>query len=417
MKPPIARQGRWVPLLIFAVVLAVAVVALSTVALGETAETTALSPTQTTVFTVSATDLGEYADDPPSIKSPAAILVHVDSGKVLYERHADKQLRMASTTKIMTAILILENMDLSTPVTVSAKAAQTVEPKTWLREGDVLTVEQLLYALTVRSANSAAVALAEACSGSVDRFADLMNQKAAELGMNDTHFVNPNGLDADGHYSTAADMALVARYAMKNEKFRELVSTETYSVELPGRSEPIVFKNTNKLLGEVSWVTGIKTGLTPKAEQCFVGSASKNGISVISVILGQPASSVCWDESEALLRYGLGQYKHVTLMEQGVTVAETTIPYQLDGTLKLVTAGALEMDVYKDDEVTASVSVDKPVVLPVQAGDVYGSVDLTVDGKTVESVELVADRSMEKTTLGSKLGYYWGRLGRWLGGN
>jgi D-alanyl-D-alanine carboxypeptidase (penicillin-binding protein 5/6) len=385
MKPPIARQGRWVPLLIFAVVLAVAVVALSTVALGETAETTALSPTQTTVFTVSATDLGEYADDPPSINSPAAILVHADSGKVLYERHADKQLRMASTTKIMTAILILEKMDLSTPVTVSAKAAQTVEPKTWLREGDVLTVEQLLYALMVRSANSAAVALAEACSGSVEQFADLMNQKAAELGM--------------------------------NEKFRELVSTETYSVELPGRSEPLVFKNTNKLLGEVSWVTGIKTGLTPKAEQCFVGSASKNGISVISVILGQPTSSVCWDESEALLRYGLAQYKHVTLMEQGVTVAETTVPYQLDGALKLVTAGALEMDVYKDDEVTASVSVDKPVVLPVQAGDVFGSVDLTVEGKTVESVELVADRSMEKTTLGSKLGYYWGRLGRLLGGN
>ena len=417
MKPPIARQGRWVPLLIFAVVLAVAVVALSTVALGGTAETTALSPTQTTVFTVSATDLGEYADDPPAIASPAAILVHADSGKVLYERRADKQLRMASTTKIMTAILILENMDLSTPVTVSAKAAQTVEPKTWLREGDVLTVEQLLYALMVRSANSAAVALAEACSGSVDQFADLMNQKAAELGMSDTHFVNPNGLDADGHYSTAADMALVARYAMKNAKFRELVSTETYSVELPGRPEPIVFKNTNKLLGEVSWVTGIKTGLTPRAEQCFVGSASKNGISVISVILGQPTSSVCWDESEALLRYGLAQYKHVTLMDQGVTVAETTVPYQLDGALKLVTASALEMDVYKEDEVTASVSVDKPVVLPVQAGDVYGSVDLTVDGKTVESVELVADRSMEKTTLGSKLGYYWGRLGRWLGGN
>jgi len=148
-----------------------------------------------------------------------------------------------------------------------------------------------------------------------------------------------------------------------------------------------------------------------------VGSASKNGVSVISVILGQPTSSVCWDESEALLRYGLAQYKHVALMEQGVTVAETTVPYQLDGALKLVTAGALELDVYKNDEVTASVSVDKPVVLPVQAGDEYGSVDLTVDGETVKSVELVAERSMEKTTLGSKLGYYWGRLGRWLGGD
>ncbi len=417
MKPPIARQGRWVPLLIFVVVLLVVVAALGAVALGETAEATAPSFTQTTVFTVSATDLGEFAADAPSIESPAAILVHADSGKVLYERQAEKQMRMASTTKIMTAILILENMDPSTPVTVSAKAAQTVEPKTWLREGDVLTVEQLLYALMVRSANSAAVALAEACSGSVEEFADLMNQKAAELGMADTHFVNPNGLDADGHYSTAVDMALVARYAMKNEKFRELVSTETYSVELPGRSEPIVFKNTNKLLGQVSWVTGIKTGLTPKAEQCFVGSASKNGISVISVILGQPSSSTCWSESEALLRYGLAQYKHVTLMDEGVTVAETTVPYQLDGGLRLVTESAVEMDLYKDDEVTASVSIDKPAVLPIKAGDVYGSVDLELDGETVKTVDLVANRSIEKTTLGSKLGYYWDRLARWLGGD
>jgi D-alanyl-D-alanine carboxypeptidase len=268
----------------------------------------------------------------------------------------------------------------------------------------------------LRSANSAAVALAEACSGSVEEFAGLMNDKAAELGMADTHFVNPNGLDATGHYSTAADMAVVGRYAMKNAKFRELVSTESYSVSLPGRSEPIVFKNTNKLLGRVSWVTGIKTGLTPRAEQCLVASASRDGISVISVILGQPSSNVCWDESEALLRYGLAQYEHVTLMEQGVAVAETTVPYQMDGGLELVTEGAVEMDLYKDDEVTASVSLDGPVVLPVKAGDVYGSVDLMVDGESVKTVDLIASRSIEKNTLGSKLGYFWDRLARWLGG-
>lgn len=415
MMPPIARQGRFGPLLIFAVVLLVVISVLSAIALGETAEATATPATQTTVFTVSATDLGGFAADPPTVESPAAILIHADSGKVLYERNAEKQRRMASTTKIMTGILILENMDLGTSVTVSEKAAQTIEPKTWLREGDVLTVEQLLYALMLRSANSAAVALAEACSGSVEEFAALMNDKAAELGMEDTHFVNPNGLDATGHYSTAADMAVVARYAMKNDKFRELVSTESYTVSLPGRSEPTVFKNTNKLLGRVSWVTGIKTGLTPKAEQCLVGSASKNGVSVISVVLGQPSSSVCFSESQALLEYGLAQYKHVTLMEEGVAVAETTVPHQLDGGLQLVTESAVEMDLYKDDEVTASVSLDGPAVLPVRAGDVYGSVALMVDGETVKTVDLVANKSIGKTTLGSKLSHYWDRLARWLG--
>lgn len=416
MMPPTFRQGRWVPFLILAVVFLVVISAVSAVALGETAEATTPLSTQTTLFTVSAAELGQFASDPPAIKSPAAILVHAGTGKVLYERNADKRRPMASTTKIMTGILILENMDLRTPVTVSAKAAQTIEPKTWLREGDVLTVEQLMYALMLRSANSAAVALAEACSGSVEEFAALMNEKAAELGMADTHFVNPNGLDATGHYSTAADMAIVSRYAMKNSKFRELASTKSYAVSLPGRSEPTVFKNTNKLLGRLSWVTGIKTGLTPKAEQCLAASASKDGISVISVILGQPSSNVCWDESEALLRYGLAQYKRVTLMEEGVAVAETTVSHQSDSGLELVTKSAVEMDLYKEDKVTATISLDGPVVLPVVAGDVYGSVALTVDGETVDTVDLVASKSIEKPTLGSKLSYYWNRFARWLGG-
>jgi D-alanyl-D-alanine carboxypeptidase (penicillin-binding protein 5/6) len=417
MKSPFARRGRGVPLLILAVVLLVVISILSAIALGENAEAAPTTPTFSTVFTVDATEFGEFAADPPSIASPSAILVHSDTGRVLYERNADKRRPMASTTKIMTCILILENMDLDASVRVSAKAAQTIEPKTWLREGDVLTVEQLLYALMLRSANSAAVALAEACSGSVEEFASLMNSKAVELGMKDTKFVNPNGLDATGHYSTAADMALVARYAMKNSRFRDFVSTETYTLSLPGRSEPTVFKNTNKLLGLVSWVNGIKTGLTPKAEQCLVGSAMRDGISVISVILGQPSSDVCWNESEALLRYGLAQYKHVAFVEQGVTVAETTVPYQLDGGLKLVTADTLEADLYKDGRVTASVSLEEPVVLPVTAGDVYGNLILTIDGETVQTVDLVADRSIDKITLGSKLGYYWSRLGRWLGGS
>lgn len=417
MMPAIARRGRRGPLLILAVVVLVVISTLSAVTLGETAEATPISPTQATLYSVDATDLGKFAAEPPSIASPSAILVHTDTGKVLYERNAEKRRPMASTTKIMTAVLILENMDLDTSVTVSAKAAQTVEPKTWLREGDVLTVEQLLYALLLRSANSAAVALAEACSGSVDEFAALMNDKAAQLGMEDTHFVNPNGLDATDHYSTAADMATLGRYAMKNAKFRDFVSTKTYSLSLPGRSEPTVFTNTNKLLGRVSWVNGIKTGLTPRAEQCLVGSATKNDISVISVILGQPDSNVCWDESEALLAYGLAQYNYVIFVDKGATIAEATVPYELDGSLKLVTDDSLGMDVYKDDEVIASVTLDGPVVLPVTAGEVYGSLSLTVDGETVESVRLVADKSLEKTTLGSKLSYFWSRLGRWLGGS
>jgi D-alanyl-D-alanine carboxypeptidase (penicillin-binding protein 5/6) len=403
MMPVTVRRGRLLTLLVFLVILGTMVATLAGVAEGTA--TTTLEPEadgQTSSFTVSARDLGDYDDTPPSIDSPAAIVVNQDTGKVLYEWDAYEQRRMASTTKIMTAILVLENMDLSSPLTASKKAAETNEPKYWLREGDVLTTEEFLYCMLLRSANAAAVVLAEGCAGSVDAFAEMMNAKAAELGMNDTHFVNPNGLDADGHYSTPADMATLARHAMQNEKFR--------------RDSPLELTNTNKLLSRDSWVTGIKTGLTPKAEQCLVSSATKDEVSVICVVLGQPVPAVCFDESEILLSYGLKQCRHVTLLESGTAVAEAAVPYQMDGVVRLITEGAAEMQLYKDDTVTTSIVVDKPLQLPVREGDVYGRVTMTVAGEAVGEVKLVASASYDETRLGSKVAYYFKRLGRWLGG-
>lgn len=285
MMPAKARRGWIAPLFVLVVVLAVVISAASGIAEGATTSTLLMVSESSTplggardsslsaatgsvsVFTVSARDLGDFSAKPPSIHSPAAVVVNTSTGRVLYSRNAEVRRPMASTTKIMTCILCLELLPLQREVTVSKKAAQTPEPKPWLKEGDVLSVEELLYALMVRSSNSAAEALAEACSGSVEQFAAQMNARADEWGMADTHFVNPSGLDAPGHYSTAADMAIVARHAMSNPKFRELVSTRTYTVTLPGRDEPIVFENTNKLLERQSWVTGVKTGLTPNADR------------------------------------------------------------------------------------------------------------------------------------------------------
>jgi D-alanyl-D-alanine carboxypeptidase (penicillin-binding protein 5/6) len=415
MMPVTARRGRFLTLLVFLVILATMVATLAGVAEGTT--TTTLQPVsdaQTSSFTVSAAELGEYDDSPPAIDSPSAIVISQDTGKVLYRWDEDVQRPMASTTKIMTAILVLENMDLSKPLTASKKAANTIEPKYWLHEGDVLTTEQFLYAMMLRSANAAAVALAEGCAGSVEAFADMMNAKAAELGMNDSHFVLPNGLDTPDHYSTAADMAKLARYAMQNEKFREVVHTKEYTVQL--RGSPLTFTNTNKLLTRDSWVTGIKTGLTPKAEECLVSSATKNGVSVICVVLGQPQPAVCFDESEALLSYGLKQSRHVTLLESGTAVAEAAVPYQMDGVVRLVTAGTAELELYKKDTVTATVSIDRPLELPVEEGDVYGHVTMTVGGETLGQVDLVTSAAYDKIKLGSKVTYYFKRLGRWLGG-
>jgi len=321
---------------------------------------------------------------------------------------------MASTTKIMTAVLVLENLDLSAQVMVSAKAAATPEPSALLRTGDILTVEQLLYLLLLRSSNAAAAALAEACAGDVEAFVEQMNAKARELGLVDTHFVNPHGLDAAGHYSTALDMARLARYAMANQTFRRIVATKQYTIQLPGRSKPTVITSTNKLLAMADWVDGIKTGLTPKAEQCLVGSGTKDGVSVISVVLGQPVPEVCWQESRALLEYGLSLYRRLTLVSQGAVVAEAEVPYVLDGRVELVADKTVGVELYKDDSVTCLVEVDRPLSLPVEAGEVFGRVTLTSGEGTTQTASLVAAQSFGRVTLGAKLVYYWSRLGRWL---
>jgi D-alanyl-D-alanine carboxypeptidase (penicillin-binding protein 5/6) len=411
--PLSVRRGRQMALLIFVVILVIAIATLVGVARAGTVTT--LQPVadlQTANFTVNAKDQGDFGDAPPVISSPSAYVVNLDTGKVLYEQSAHVRRPMASTTKMMTAVLVLENMAPNTQLTASEKAAQTWELENWLKAGDVLTVEQLLYALMVQSANQAAVVLAEGCSGSEQAFVALMNAKAAELGLNDTHFTNCHGLDAEGHYSTAADLAALARYAMGNETFRMLAQTKEYTTQSPGHDEPTVFETTNHLKTQYDWVTGVKTGETPAALSCLVASGTKDGVSVLSVVLGQPLHDLCFEESKTLLEYGFSQYRYVTLLEKGVAVAEAAVPYHLDEKLQLVTADIVGMGLYKDDSVTASVVMDRPLVLPITAGDVFGRVELSVGGEVVETVDLAASQSFGETTLGTKLAYYFTRLGR-----
>ncbi len=241
---------------------------------------------------------------PPVIHAKAAILVDMGTGRVLYSHDANACRRMASTTKIMTALLVLDTLPLDRVVTVSPRAAGVGEWSLGLKAGDRLTVKQLLYGALVYSANDAAFALAEACSGSMEAFVKKMNQRAAAFGLSNTHYVNPDGLDAPGQYSSARDLAILARRAMRNAEFRAIVGTVTYSITLPGQSKPFAFRNVNKLLGTASWVTGIKTGSTNQAGICLVASGSENGKSVISVVLGEASAPQTWSDSKALLTYG-----------------------------------------------------------------------------------------------------------------
>ena len=410
------KRGRLLPLLLFVLVLTVVVVVAAGVAL---AATTTTLPTVTTLasadilsesYQLTASDLGGFGGEAPAITSRAAVVESMDTGKVLYERNANTRRPMASTTKIMTATLVLESgMDLSTPVTVSARAATTWEPSTWVRTGDVLTVEQLMYAMLLRSANGAAVALAENDAGSVSAFIAKMNQKAQVLGLKDTHFVTPNGLDAEGHYSTASDMALLARYAMKNQEFRRFVETKQYTLKIAGR-QSLVVNNTNKLLAQYDWAIGVKTGSTPNAAHCLVSAGAKNGREVVAVVLGAADSATSFSESASLVKFGFDQFRHVDLIAKGLAVAVATVPYQVDGKLELVTDGSLSTDLSADEVLTTEATIDTALKLPIKAGDTYGHVVVRSGDQEIGRVGLVATKSFQALTLGSKLAYYWHRL-------
>lgn len=336
---------------------------------------------------------------PPVITSTAAILIDSDSGRVLYSRNANERLPMASTTKVMTAVVALESLELDAKVTISANVPATIGSSMGLQKGQVLTVEQLMYALLVPSANDAAVALAEAAAGSTQAFVKKMNEKAKSLGLSNTHFVNPHGLNAANHFSSAKDLATLAQYAMRDPMFRRIVRTREYTISMPGQDTPHKYENHNLLLGRQAWVTGVKTGSTPYARNCLVASGTRDGVSVISVLLGAVEDEVRWKESEALLKYGFSLYPRTVLADKGGVITELPASDYLDRRVRLVADRSLVVSLFKSDVVTSTVRLDRDVTLPVRVGDVFGAIEFTVDGKSLGSVSLVAALPVDQVTI------------------
>ncbi len=258
----------------------------------------------TTYYFSSKTGALLYSGAKISISADCAVLINAKTGEILYDKNGTTKHANASTTKIMTCILALENSKLKTKVTASANAAAQEPTKIYLHQGEVFYMKDLLYGLMLPSGNDAAVAIAEHISGSTKAFAKLMNKKAKEIGCTSTHFVTPNGLDAGlNHYTTAQDLAKIAAYAYKNSTFRKIIRTQTYSfTSLSGYSYYLT--TTNALLGNMSGVTGMKTGYTNKAGYCFVGSVkSKGGDTYIAVVLGGSTSESRWSDARKLLNY------------------------------------------------------------------------------------------------------------------
>ncbi|WP_027408663.1 D-alanyl-D-alanine carboxypeptidase family protein [Anoxybacteroides tepidamans] len=241
------------------------------------------------------------------VSAQSAILMEQTSGRVLFEKAAHTKRRIASITKIMTAIIAIESGKMNDMVTVSARAVRTEGSSIYLKEGEKIKLRDLVYGLMLRSGNDAAVAIAEHVGGSVEGFVFLMNQKAAEIGMRDTHFANPHGLDdAENHYSTAYDMALLMRYAMRNKEFRKISGTKVYRAPNPGEEWDRIWRNKNKLLTNLyEYCTGGKTGYTKRAKRTLVTSASKDGLNLIAVTLNAPDD---WNDHIAMYEYGFSNY-------------------------------------------------------------------------------------------------------------
>ena len=250
----------------------------------------------------------------PTINSRSAIVLDRSSGSILYGKAENEKRKMASTTKIMTAIIVIENSNLDNIVTVSSKAAGTGGSRLGLHTDDIISIKDLLYGLLLCSGNDAAVTLAETVGGSIEGFADLMNKKAIDLGLVSTHFVTPHGLDNDNHYTTAYELALITNYALKNPTFCNFVRTKNYTVLI--NNSPKSLSNTNELLGNLDGVYGVKTGFTNGANRCLVTSIKRGNLDIICIVLGADTKKDRTKDSIALIEYVFKNFKIIDIQEK-----------------------------------------------------------------------------------------------------
>jgi len=327
----------------------------------------------------------------PYVSAHTAVLIDAATGDVLYERGARKKMPPASTTKILAAILCLEMAGLNEIATVSEKADQVGESSIYLSKGDKLILAELIEGALIRSGNDACVAIAEQTAGSLEEFVHLMNIKAVSLGAYDSNFVNPHGLPDKNHYSTAYDLAVIARYAMNNSFFANTVSQKYATINYlePQKNQEI--KNTNKLLWSYAFADGIKTGTTNAAGKCLIASASKNGRRLIAVVLNAPDR---FGDAQRLMDWGLNYTETITLGHKG----EKIITHREDGSeypvvLEQDLVICMERAKVKNLRLEAEINPDVPKF--VRAGDIIGSYHVFLGEKYLKSVPLAAAQDLK----------------------
>jgi D-alanyl-D-alanine carboxypeptidase (penicillin-binding protein 5/6) len=332
----------------------------------------------------------------PELNATAAILINGRTGEVLWGKEIDRRMHPASTTKIMTAILLLENASLDEIATVSSQAACTSGSSLYLTEGQSISITDLLFAIMIHSANDAAVVAAEHVAGSIPAFAAMMNQKALQAGARYSQFVNPHGLTESGHLTTAYDLAMIARYAMKNPLFRQIVATESYPISW-SEGEGRLLLNKNSLLGRYEGILGIKSGYTVEAQRTFVAAAERNGMELIAVVLQSKGSGV-WEDAEVLLDYGFDHFAVVEAVKKGEVLA--TSPVRYGGDAFLEAAEDFSFTRLKGPvDVKLDVRVNEKLKAPILQGQSLGEVLVLCDGIPVGSTDLVAVQAVPRVYL------------------
>ena len=328
-----------------------------------------------------------------AISAEKAILIDAATGRVLYEKQADTQSLIASTTKIMTALIVCEQCNVLDRMRIPKEAVGIEGSSMYLQEGEVLTLQDLLYGLMLRSGNDAAVALAIYCGGTVEGFAELMNDKARQLGMNNSHFANPNGLDAPGHYSTARDMAVLAAYAMENPIFARIVSAK--SVTIGNR----VLQNHNKLLWQVEGADGVKTGYTKAAGRILVSSVVRQGRRLICVTINAPSD---WSDHKMLLEEGYTGYQVCHILSQGDCLATVEVAGGQAGAVQLLADCDFSFAVAPGEEISIKVPGAGFIYAPVVEGQEAGHAYVLVEDRSVGKIPLRFGETVEQAQEGKK---------------
>ena len=341
----------------------------------------------------------------PKTNSRRYIVYDRISKSMIIGKNEDVKSAMASTTKIMTTIVILEKADLNEKVTVSAKAGGTGGSRLGLKRGDKASVRDLLYGLMLRSGNDAAVALAEHVGGSVKGFAELMNEKATELGLTNTHFVTPHGLDDANHYTTALELAKLTDYAMDNETFAKIVGTKSTTIYINNQSRQI--NNTNELLGVLNGVVGVKTGFTNNAGRCLVTETKRNNMDIITIVLGADTKKDRTKDSVNLIEYTFSRYKMYNLEEQIIeefnkwkNINEKRILIIKGKTSNPKLAlGAIEkatIPICDNDKIEYSINALTEVEAPVEQWNVMGTLTVKLNGEILENIDIVNVNEVQK---------------------